>query len=243
MAAPSLLGWRAFWLAKQGHRDDEYEDAVAGDAAAGRFAIADGASESAFAATWARLLVEAFVARPGPWSEWLAGARSAWQQRCTAGAALPWYLEEKLAQGAAATLLGVSFSGPDRWRAAAVGDSCLFHVRGGRLERSFPLRHSTQFGNEPDLLLSRTIPGSVRCKRWNTNGTWRPGDVLLLATDALAQSLLREAEAGHGAWTACMSVDSQEQFAAAIEGRRRRGLIRNDDATLLIVSAPASEND
>ena len=43
------LRWRALSLPKQGHATDEYEDAWAADPAAGRFAVADGASESVFA--------------------------------------------------------------------------------------------------------------------------------------------------------------------------------------------------
>lgn len=239
MAASSSLTWRAFWVAKQGHRQDEYEDAFAACADVGRFALADGASETAFAATWARLLVESFVAQPGAWSAWLPVARERWQQECACDD-LPWYLEQKLAQGAAATLLGISFTGRARWRAAAVGDTCLFHLRGERLQRAFPLRRSDEFGNQPDLLMSLLQP-STRCKRYSVAGTWAAGDVVLLATDALAQALLREAEDGTPTWHAVASIESQEEFAAAIETRRRGGLIRNDDTTLMIVSARSAK--
>ena len=57
-------------LPKRGHSADEFEDAFAFDPAAGRYAVADGASESSFAGLWARLLVEGFI-RPKP--GWLLG--------------------------------------------------------------------------------------------------------------------------------------------------------------------------
>jgi hypothetical protein len=62
---PTPLDWTAYWQPKHGCTTDEYEDAWAADSAAGRFAVADGASESAFALTWAGLLAEGFVATSG----------------------------------------------------------------------------------------------------------------------------------------------------------------------------------
>jgi hypothetical protein len=58
----TAIRWRAFALHKDGNRPDEYEDAYAGNPRVGRFAVADGASESSFAALWAKLLVDGFVA-------------------------------------------------------------------------------------------------------------------------------------------------------------------------------------
>src|SRR3954471_6828632 len=104
MPAPALpFRWRALRLPKRGHTPEEYEDAFAADPAAGRFAVADGASESAFAGEWARLLAEPYVAASGPGTGWLEGARDRWVA-ALAGRELPWYLEEKFEQGAYATL-------------------------------------------------------------------------------------------------------------------------------------------
>src|SRR6516164_1018014 len=103
------IPWQALWLPKRGHQIEEYEDAFAGDAATGRFAVADGASEASFAALWARLLVEEYVAKELKLSaveEWLAGLRQEWVAEVN-DKPLPWYAEIKREQGAAATLLGL----------------------------------------------------------------------------------------------------------------------------------------
>src|SRR6266404_6244133 len=50
------LSWHAFAVPKRGNSTEEYEDAFAANPNAGRFAIADGASESSFASLWAKLL-------------------------------------------------------------------------------------------------------------------------------------------------------------------------------------------
>src|SRR5260370_36802761 len=54
------------------------------------------------------------------------------------GLPIQWYEEPGLAKGAYATLLVVEFSDgrrgyPPRWKAAGIGDSCLFQVRGESL--------------------------------------------------------------------------------------------------------------
>jgi hypothetical protein len=54
----TAIHWSSFSLHKDGNRPDEYEDAFAGNPKVGRFAVADGASESSFAALWAKLLVD-----------------------------------------------------------------------------------------------------------------------------------------------------------------------------------------
>jgi len=141
------LQWQAFHTHKRGNAPHEYEDAFAGNADKGRFAVADGASESSFVATWAKLLAESFVAAARrPWREldWLAPARQHWAEDVDP-LPLPWYAEEKREQGAYATFLGIAFrkgrtaGDPAYWRAVAVGDSCLFRLRAGKLRQAFPL--------------------------------------------------------------------------------------------------------
>src|SRR5262249_10571454 len=147
---------------KRGNAAEEYEDALAADPATGRFAIADGASESSFAAAWARLLAEGFVGAAGkPWRDldWLDPPRRRWADEVD-GLSLPWYAEMKREAGAFATLLGLALRPPregrrGEWRALAVGDSCLFRTRGGRLLKAFPVTASADFDNQPHLIGSR----------------------------------------------------------------------------------------
>jgi hypothetical protein len=243
--APSWR-WQAFHTHKRGNAADEYEDAFAGDAAKARFAVADGASESSFVAAWAKLLVEGFVAAEGrPWRQldWLTPARQRWAADVD-GRPLPWYAEEKREQGAYATLLGIAFrktrtkSDANIWRALAVGDSCLFRLRGGKLRKTFPLSRSSDFGNQPPLLGSRGRPADTpvaRCAR----GKWRLGDRFLLMTDALAEWTLRQTEENRqpAADIDRLLTESapQDAFAGWVEERRNRHGLHNDDVTLVII--------
>jgi hypothetical protein len=237
LADQDVLRWRGFSLPKRGNAPEECEDAFAGDPAAGRFAVADGASESAFAGAWARVLVEACVATPERWSSWLQSAQARWQAQFE-HQDMPWFVEGKFAEGACATLLGVAVDPPAKaqprsWKARAVGDCCLFHVRQGSLLGAFPVTRSTDFDNQPALLSSRSR--APRIRRQRMTGDWQDHDSLLLMSDALAQWFLLAIETGRRPWEALSSLQTEKDFAQAIEELRDQKELRNDDVTLLTI--------
>ncbi|HEX5414258.1 MAG TPA: hypothetical protein VFZ25_01245, partial [Chloroflexota bacterium] len=212
-------------------------------------------TESAYARLWAGLLANGFVDRtlcgavppyPGAPPSGLADTRAAWLREVARGE-IPWYLEQKIEEGAYATLLGVeirlprsvSSRAPGRIRALAVGDSCLFLVRDGRLARAFPVRASADFGNRPKLVGSR--PGTPDPLARGTLITLKlyPGDVLYLTTDALACYLLRRQEEGNPVWAELdRIVESTDDgaFTRWLDERRQDRLMRNDDVALLRIT-------
>jgi hypothetical protein len=237
--AAGSWAWQHFHLPKEGHAPDEYEDAFAGRPAAGRFAVADGASESAFAGTWGRILVRTYVRKGGPWSDWLPGARRRWRRQVE-GRELPWYAEAKAEEGAFAALLAVACT-EGAWEAQAVGDCCLFQVRGDFLRRSFPVRRARDFSTRPNLLGSRSrTTAQVRTKRTHLRGDWRTGDVLYLMTDALAHWFLSRVEDRGRPWEALREIQTPDEFVLWVQGLRRVELLRNDDVTLVRISQAKS---
>jgi hypothetical protein len=236
---------RVFQLAKHAG-DSPYEDASACDISKGRFAVADGASESSFAGSWARLLVDEFIATDADpictWPAWLTPLQQRWEMDVSTGP-LPWYAETKLEQGAFATFLGVVVDRPrwwrrKRWRAVAVGDSCLFQIRAGRLRRSFPVESATAFDNNPWLVSSRpSRAGDRPTNELHARGDCRAGDSLWLMTDALAHWFLRCAENGEKPWeglTERLTPDNAQSIFAAWAAERRDALeLKNDDVTLI----------
>lgn len=115
--------------------------------------------------------------------------------------------------------------GESPWRAESAGDCCLFHVRGGRLRLSWPLIDAGAFHHRPALVSSRSADTEIE----TTQGTWRPGDTFVLATDALAAYLLA---AGLESLLAC--TDFERLIAGARRGRAG-AVLRNDDATAVII--------
>jgi hypothetical protein len=237
---------RGFWLVKRDNAPEEYEDALAADPTAGRFALADGAAQSSFAQSWAQLLVDDFVAGAGDdaeqWGARLPQVQDRWRQNLPQGP-LPWYAEVKVQQGAFAAFLGLilhaSPEGADyRWQAVAVGDACLFCTREAELLAAFPLDRSDQFNNFPKLLGSRT-PAQQNWQECvvRRRGQARPGDRVWMMTDALACWFLAEHEAGRRPWDQfdplLISAEPDAQFARWIEELRHARRLKNDDVTLL----------
>ena len=226
------LNWRSFLVPKDGNADDECEDAIAGDPASGRFAIADGASESYASGDWARLLVDAYVTK-GHSQHWLNAPQLAWQKK-TAGTALSWYAEEKSSHGGHATFLGLSIrkdGDSAEWEAIAAGDTCLFVVSHGGILTSFPLGKSSEFSATPTLLSSRGGNPTWSLDR----GTLCSGDVLLLATDALARFLFESDEKSAFAGRPLIAMEDEDDFALWVAATRATGSLKNDDVALGVI--------
>jgi hypothetical protein len=239
----------AFYLQKAGNAPEEYEDAfwlprdAHKQAAVYRCAIADGATETSFSALWARFLVEAHG--EGTIRKRLDQQVLAPLQRWAAavcGQPLPWYAEEKVRQGAYASFLGLRLvrsrqHSHGRWHALAVGDSCLFQLRGAEIAATFPIKRSSGFNNRPFLISS--IPS--RSERLGEHvallsGTWQEDDLFFLITDALACWFLQRVEAGERPWEELRDYTGAARrlpFQEWIGALRASGALRNDDVTLL----------
>jgi len=227
-------------LHKRGNAPEECEDAYSVDLPRGRFAVADGASESCFAKEWAEILVSAnpqsTVRDRLDWHEWLPALQQQWLQIASAEP-LPWYVERKIQDGAFSTFLSLVVA-DTCWRSTAVGDTCLFHVRAEQLLSSFPMHYADEFNVHPLMVGSnnRYAPCHDEIGRHCT-GSFANGDYFILATDALAEWIMRRHEAGAQPCSRLLSliempVNSFETFIEAIRQERQ---IRNDDVTLLIV--------
>jgi hypothetical protein len=237
---------KAFCCPKSGNSVEEYEDAWAQrhtrTPAGIRVAVADGATESSFAKLWAVLLAESYVRSELAGAEFFArlgAARRLWRRRL-AGRPLPWFASEKAEQGAFAAFLGVQIDAhQNRWTALAVGDCCLMQVddvgKGMRVLKAFPLQQSSQFTMSPYLIGSRSDGEPPHERIQISTGSLRDGDMLLLASDAMAAWLLKQQEDGRPLWTwLYRKLSTPENFAAMVAYGRKHGL-RNDDFTLVRV--------
>lgn len=220
-----------------------------------RLVLADGATESYLAGQWAQTLVATVGAdKHAQVADAIDKARDRWTsivsdyvaERAGSSRPLQWYEEPALERGAGATLLVVDMhcpvpgAGHSKWKAWAIGDSCVFLARKGRLARRFPVMASGDFGMRPTLVSSlkndtRTLLEHMR----RAHGTCLPDDTLLLMTDALAQWVLdrpHERRARVGACLRWREEAQPEEFPAWIAELRAAGDVRNDDTTLMLVS-------
>ncbi|KJK56017.1 hypothetical protein UK12_25060 [Saccharothrix sp. ST-888] len=184
----------------------------------------------------------------GQWDPWLERYTS---RRATEGRPLKWYEQTKLVGGAYATMLSVRITPSPlpcsgsrenlttalwQWQAAALGDTCLFHIRDDVPIRSFPVEHAGDFDTVPDLFGSRNHDSALLSSRTRfAEGTCLPGDRLLLMTDALAAWFLAAPEPAD-ALHQLLEFGGPHDTAAFfnwLEGLRARQELRNDDVAIV----------
>lgn len=250
----TVLTTRKFQSAKAGNRPEECEDAARLRLSGGEFlrlAVCDGASESAFARIWAQILAEALVMRPLDMERFETPVLEAWLEPClrewndtVPWGRIPWHGQAKTRAGSLSTLLAMQVAWPSGdssalpWRAAAVGDCCLFVVRDEALIVSFPLKNSAQFNITPPLVCSNPANNvGVWAQAHQLEGECLPGDLVIAASDALACWILEEHESGGRPWETLLSLNSQEQWSEWVQAKRGERAMRNDDTTLVTLRA------
>lgn len=250
-----------FTLEKRGSAPREWEDAAAyvdnaaDDPATARCVVVDGATEAYDALRWVEHLTGSFVAGHGP--ELTVDGLRGWfgqvQQQWVAEAPTRFasVIEELKFrdEGSFATFLGCRLTGLDgpgaRWEAAALGDAVLFHVRAGRLLTHVPPLSVDDFGLAPDGISTHVAAREAMLRAVVFDGgDLADGDLLFLATDALARWLLLEAADDEAAlWELLDELDHDATFAALVADRRAAGRLHNDDVTLLRVRIAATDPD
>ena len=152
-------------------------------------------------------------------------------------------------RGSFATMLGCELTGLDstapRWTAVALGDTVLFHVRGGRLLAKFPPLEPGDFGTSPDGVSTlRSQLDRMSRRLLFASGTLATGDLLFAATDAMAHWIIRTVISdGDKAWRMLSSITHPADFTRLVHDQRRVSAaerMKNDDVTLLRLRLLAS---
>jgi hypothetical protein len=257
-----------FWLPKAGDDASAYEDAffpfkfpfdiISHTQKFQRFAIADGASTAYLSGMWAAILVDVFGSYDGEITNtnffdliqtlildenWNPRLLEYIKKREDMGKPLSWYDEMALQNGAASTLLEISFPVEenkvrDNYSALAVGDSCIFQIRDDELITKFPLDSSADFDNSPSLISSDPKRNENLYDKiaYLENQSFIQGDGFYLMTDALASWFLQEYEKGNKPWTIISeNTIDRSSFLGWIEQLREEKKMRNDDVTLMIL--------
>jgi hypothetical protein len=258
----------AFHEVKHGNPPWEWED-CAGYSEGGqgtgpaRCIVVDGATEAYDSLRWVRQLVESFVGigdestteRPSLTLKGLRRWFELMQRRWVEGAPTVFaniFEERKFHdEGSFATMLCCQIDGLDgprpTWTAAALGDTVLFHVRDRVLLQQFPEIEADDFGLNPDGIFTHAAQLEGMCVRlqlYHHNDPLMPGDHLFLATDALAEWMLRQCRVDpDGLWDWLASLDNKLAFAKMVADYRRARQLKNDDVTLLRVTISAVPPD
>lgn len=235
--------------------DHDNHDAFAVSSGHGAVAVADGATVSAFQAEWAKILTESFVIeRPNISS---SETRNAWWAQClerwyaaTEPRAATWRQKpEKYhsnlrlfnRRGACSTFCGLiihpeSNRSVPRFTVYVVGDTCALWFDGNEFVASQP--NLSAFDTMPDLLCTRSeFPTAAL--QVHEGGTL-PGDMVVIATDALAEYLISkepwtESPGNPDFWSNVWDRANPDSFSEWMERLRRQDKIKADDYTMVII--------
>lgn len=220
-------------------RHDLNEDVWAVDERLVRVAVSDGASESFDSRTWARLLVEKYMADPAITSDWVDSAVAKYKASVDYEQ-LSWSKQAAYDRGSFATLLAVELAlNGTEVEVLAIGDSVAMHVSSGVLLASFPYTTPEEFDSRPKLLSTLTSANSFVAElgflNKNSSKTWpvKPGDYLLLMTDAVAQWVLREQAETPSALLRMLEVTQAHEFEELVLKLRQEHRMCLDDSTLV----------
>jgi hypothetical protein len=239
---------RGFLFPKQGTEMADCEDAIGINQGAQLYAVADGATEAFDARSWAIQLAHRWVSERPPaidtesFRSWVGDQgdvfHSGWKKTD-----LPWYAEEKSRSGSYAAFvgLGLELNGAPRWRAIALGDSCLVHRRRQSLIRSLPVSRYQDFNSAPLLVPSlHRLQESALSRLVTAEGTIEPGDVFLLLSDAAAAWYLERWE---GDDTDREEIDrllesdqGEERVLELVHRERELGRLKDDDIAILRIA-------
>jgi hypothetical protein len=249
---------------KAGNSPAEWQDGAYGGVGRGgiaRFIVADGATAAYDSLRWVDQLVTSFVPHgrpavlpggttppdppelePAAMRAWFAQMQDKWAAEAPAFDNV--IEERKFAEvGSFATMLGFEIRGLDGpepfWRAVALGDTVLFHVRAGRLVTAFPPLGPDDFGAMPDGVHTlRSSLDRMTDRLEFGGGTLAPGDLLFAATDALAHWIIRAIRySERKVWDTLGCLVHPAVFARFVADQRAEAdgakRMKNDDVTLM----------
>jgi len=207
-----------------------------------RFAISDGVTKSFFPTIWSRILVDKFVTLQGATDLSIEDCQSEWLQQVTKIATSPdtmWFTNNAFIQrkSGLATLVTLRFD-KNMWYAKALGDSFLFFVPKGKNNFKGWVYLSSRyissnpapivFDSYPDYYSSREEKNGIEKE---INGKLEAGRFYLM-TDALSEWLI------NGKERALKEIETwvnQNVFEQKITDLRKKGLLNNDDSSILII--------
>ena len=212
-----------------------------------RFAISDGVTKSFFPKIWSRILVDKFVEQKETSDFSIEDCQSEWLRQVTKIATSPeamWFTQNAFNQkkSGLATLVTLRFS-KEMWYAKALGDSFLFFIPKGKTNFMDWVYLSSKyisskpepifFDNYPDYYSSREIKNGMEKEIF---GKLDSGKFYLM-TDALSEWFFKEKE---NALKEIETWTNQDVFEQKITVLRNKGLLNNDDSSILIIDI---END
>ena len=238
-----------FSLPKRGEEAKTDQDAIAISTNERIFAIADGVSEAPHSRIWADKVVNKFIENPfvsdlneQKLKDWLEDIRKDWsseieqhQSHEMTEKAKALHMEMSREQGGSTTFLGMITQEMkkkyQKLQLFGIGDTNMFLIRNKKIKYSFPIISVESFTDRTKGLSSiDNAPQEIpELKEVNA----KKGDIVILATDALAKWILEYYNLGQRPWSKILK--NKNDIANFIDKLRYTNKIDDDDTTCIII--------
>jgi len=252
---------KAFIIPKEGSDTEDCQDAISISKNTLRFAIADGATREFFSGIFAKKLVNFFcnnetslnknIFETKNFKDWLKPIQEEWLSEIETiigkdNINLTVKNGYNTKRSAASTFIGLEIDKQNsQFKIMIIGDSCLFHIRGNHVLKSYLIDNASLFDNSPEFFFSRneilTEDGFVDrdfIEPKVISDNCEDGDYFLLATDAISKWLLKQKELGNWEeiWNNLKHQD-EEWYGKFIQDIRKNidNKLEDDDVSLLII--------
>lgn len=247
---------RSFKTHKKGENEADCQDAYELNEGIDRYAVADGATLSFFPKEWAEFLVNYFCYKKDiflsledeNWEDWIEPIQQEWLEYVskTVQESKTYMLVDRLSrfESALSTFIGIEFNrDKEEWNTLIIGDSCLFHQSEFEF-RSYPLQKLEDFPHRPNSFASFAKDNPVGDPPEVISGKVSPGDIFILATDALSKWIIQQDAADNlnNILERLKNIENDEQFEQFVDQARNEEVhLVNDDVTLMFISVEESE--
>ena len=222
----------------------------------GRFAVADGVSQSYLPNLWANILCNSFVkSEMAPNDDWigqyavsqLASDCQMWEEQseevfenATEEEAFLLSLSQEEYRYAGTTLVGIALKDHSLFY-NVLGDSCLFVYDSdtNNLVSYSTVNEQYGFTNRPDFFYSK---GKI-VGRWKHGKLPLKPGYLLLMTDALSDWLTKEFNKDCSLIEKLWALKTHEDFMRIVEEARSKNSMKDDDVALLIMKVSSDVAD
>ena len=246
-------------LPKENENIDDCQDFYKCDQR-GRFAIADGASQSFYSNIWAEKLVAHFCKDPdineSNWEQWLRPIQKEWfsdinqrVEKAREDNRPTWVTNQnrlKFGECATSTFVGLEFV-DNKVKISVVGDSYLFILEEDKLSETYPkLACADDFGDRPEYFASDGKDNSfqpiLESKVLEDTNSQKH---FILATDALSEYIFKCHERNEEIFSTLLKFSKMEDFREFIFDARHSHKIKlkNDDVALVVLRVSTENRD
>ena len=231
-----------FSLQKRREEAKTNQDATAISTDERIFAIADGVSQAPFSKIWSNMVVKKFIEKPfasdlneQKLKDWLEGIRKEWGSEIDQRKSPKMILDRAKEVGGSTTFLGMRIQKKkkkyEKLQLFGIGDTNMFLIRNNRIKEKFPIMSVESFTDQTIGLCSidNASQKFLELKEFNA----KRGDIVILATDALAKWIFESANLGQSPWNKILKNKNDIQnFIGKLRDTKK---IDDDDTTCIII--------